>query len=116
MASMTLPFDTLDYAKRLEGAGVPMAQAEQQSKLLADVLSKSVSFPGDLTTLERSIHSRIDAAVTKLDGKIDTSTAKLDGKIDTSTTKLDGRMNTQTWMLTTLLAINIAIVLKLFIH
>ncbi|MBV7542018.1 CCDC90 family protein [Acidovorax sp. sic0104] len=52
--NMNIPFDTLDFARKLASAGVPPAQAEQQSKLLADVLGKSVAFPSDLNTLERN--------------------------------------------------------------
>ena len=39
---MTITADRLDHTKKLEGAGVPIAQAEQQLKLLVDVLGKSI--------------------------------------------------------------------------
>jgi hypothetical protein len=35
---MPIQFDTLDYAKRLASAGVPMPQAEAHASALGDVL------------------------------------------------------------------------------
>ena len=99
--NMSIPFDTLDYAQQLAKAGMPAAQAEQQSKLLADVLGKSVAFPGDLTTLERNIIA-----------KIETSELKIEGRINT----LVGEVSLTKWMLGTLIALNVAILLKLFLH
>lgn len=98
---MNIPFDTLDYAKRLETAGMPLAQAEQQAKLLADVLGKSVALPGDLATVERNLITKIDSSELKIEGRINT---------------LTGEVNLTKWMLGTLIAINVAILLKLFLH
>lgn len=101
MMNMNIPFDTLDYAQQLAKTGVPAAQAEQQSKLLADVLGKSVAFPGDLATVERNVIA-----------KVETSELKIDGRINT----LAGEVNLTKWMLGTLIAMNIAILLKLFLR
>lgn len=60
--TVAVQFDTLDYSKRLETTGVPAAQAGAQARLLTDVLTKSVTSPGDVVTLERNIAARIDAA------------------------------------------------------
>ena len=98
---MNVPFDTLDYAKKLEQAGLPSQQAEQQSKLLAEVLGKSVAFPGDFVTLQRSLDSGL---------------AQLDAKLAKSELRFEGRISTQNWMLTTIIAINIAMMLKLFLR
>ena len=98
---MNIPFDTLDYAKRLETAGMPLAQAEQQAKLLADVLGKSVALHGDLATVERNLITKIDSSELKIEGRINT---------------LTGEVNLTKWMLGTLIAINVAILLKLFLH
>ena len=99
--NMNIPFDTLDYAQQLAKTGVPAAQAEQQSKLLADVLGKSVAFPGDLATVERNVIA-----------KVETSELKIDGRINT----LVGEVNLTKWMLGTLIAMNVAILLKLFLR
>jgi hypothetical protein len=101
---MNVPFDTLDYAKKLETAGLPTAQAEQQSKLLAEVLSKSIAFPSDLVSLERNVVNKIDA-----------STLKLEAKIEAVRLHHEGRFVTMNWMLTTLIALNMALVLKVFL-
>lgn len=110
--NMSIPFDTLDYAKQLAKAGVPEAQAEQQSKLLADVLGKLVAFPGDLATLERNVIAKVEASELKLNGRIEASELKLDGRMNT----LAGEVNLTKWMLGTLIAMNVAILLKLFLH
>ncbi len=101
MTIMTIPFDTLDYAKKLETAGVPLSQAEQQAKLLADVLGKSVASPSDLSSIERSLIAKIEASELKVEGRLNT---------------LAGEINLTKWMLGTLIALNVAILLKLFLH
>ncbi len=99
--NMNIPFDTLDYAQQLAKAGVPLQHAELQSKLLADVLSKSVALPADLATVERNVIARVDATELKIEGRINT---------------LAGEVNLTKWMLGTLIALNVAIMLKLFLH
>lgn len=61
--AMTIPFDTSEYAQKLELAGVPAAQAAEQSKVLADVLGKSVAFQGDLGSLERNLTAKIESTI-----------------------------------------------------
>jgi hypothetical protein len=99
--SMSVPFDTLDYAKKLEQTGMPAAQAEQQSKVLADVLSESVALPSDLIAVERNLIAKVDAAELRIENRLIT---------------LTGEINLGKWMLATALAINLAIALKLFVH
>ena len=101
MTSMNTPFDILDYAQRLAKAVVPTAQAQQQSKLLAEVLDKSVTFPGDLNTIERNVITKIESSEPKIDGRL---------------SLLAGGLRLTTWMMGTLIALNVAILLKLFLH
>lgn len=68
--NMTVAFDTLEYARKLEKAGVPLAQAEQRSRLLAEVLDKAAASPADLVELNRSLNSKIDSCALRLDRKI----------------------------------------------
>lgn len=110
--SMTVAFDTLDYARKLEKAGVPMLQAEQQSMVLAEVLGKAVASPNDLAEMNRSMNSKIDSSELKLESKID----KLDFKLSGEISLLRSEFNLVKWMLGTLMAINIAVALKLFLH
>ena len=98
--NMNMPFDTLDYAQQLAKAGVPDVQAQQQSKLLADVLSKSVALPSELEAVERNVLTKIDSAEMKIEGRLNT---------------LIGEINLVKWMLGTLIALNVAVMLKLFL-
>ena len=98
--NMHMPFDTLDYAQQLAKAGVPEVQAQQQSKLLADVLSKSVALPSELEAVERNVLTKIDSAEMKIEGRLNT---------------LIGEINLVKWMLGTLIALNVAVMLKLFL-
>jgi hypothetical protein len=115
MMSMSIPFDTLDYAKKLETAGMPSAQAEVQSKLLAEVLSKSVAFPGDLSTLEHNLTAKIEA----VELRINANFKALQGDFKAlhgDFKALQGEVNLGKWMLGTVIAMNVAILLKLFLH
>ena len=98
--NMNMPFDTLDYAQQLAKAGVSEVQAQQQSKLLADVLSKSVALPSELEAVERNVLTKIDSAEMKIEGRLNT---------------LIGEINLVKWMLGTLIALNVAVMLKLFL-
>lgn len=60
--STAIPFDTLAFAKELESAGVPSAQAEAQAKALSGVLQKveesrlqELATRGDSLRLEKEI-------------------------------------------------------------
>lgn len=103
--SMTITFDTLDYAKKLEGAGVPAAQAEQQSKILAEVLGKSVAFPNDLVTLERNLTTKAQA-----------DKAELKSDIALLSQKLSSEMTLVKWMFGAVLTVLVPVALKLFMH
>jgi len=102
--SMVVTFDTLDYAKKLEGAGVPAAQAEQQTKILAEVLGRTVALPSDLASLERNLTSKAQA-----------DKAELKNDLALLGQKLTGDINLTKWMLGSLMAVNVAIALKLFL-
>ncbi|ART48088.1 hypothetical protein CBP33_08070 [Acidovorax carolinensis] len=102
---MFIAFDTLDYAKRLEKAGVPLLQAEQQSMVLAEVLGRAIASLNDLAALEQSLNS-----------KIDLTTLKLERRIDRFSIELMSEINHVKWMLGMLMAINIAIALKVFLR
>ncbi len=114
--SMFIAFDTLDYAKRLEKAGVPLLQAEQQSMVLAEVLGRAIASFNEFATLDQSLNSKIDSTVLKFEGKINSTELNLIGKIDRFDIKMSCEINHVKWMLGTLTAINIAIALKVFLH
>jgi hypothetical protein len=123
-----MQFDTLDYAKRLETAGVPAPQAEAQAKALGDVLGKAVAFPGDLVALESNLALKLGAVENRLEtkieavraglAKIDAVGTQLETKIDAVRTelKLDvgGRIDTLKWMF---VALDVGILVRLlFVH
>lgn len=99
--AMTVPFDTLDYARKLEQAGVPAVQAAEQSKVLAEVLGKSVAFRGALVSVERNLTAKVEAAELKLENKLALQA---------------GDINLLKWMMGTLIALNVAIAVKLFLN
>lgn len=97
----TILFDTLDYAKRLEVAGMPAAQAAEHSKMLADVLGKSVAFLGDPTSTERNLVAKIEATELKLENRLAVIACD---------------MNLQKWMLVTAIAISVAVLVSLLVQ
>ena len=97
---MPIQFDTLDYAKRLASAGVPVQQAEAHAAALGDVLGSAVVVHSELAALERNllgeiklVAQRVDTRVGALDVKIDALELKLDSRIDTLELKLDSRID-----------------------
>jgi hypothetical protein len=126
--SAVMQFDTLDYARRLETAGVPGPQAEAQAKALGDVLGRAVAYRGDLVNLENSISSKLAAVESRLDTKIDTVANGLTNRIETIKTELYtkietvknelqldlvGKIETLKWMFGALVALNVGILIRL---
>ena len=129
--AMSIPLDTLDYAKKLETTGMPVAQAEQQSKLLADVLGKAVTFPRDLLSSERNLLVKIDAAKADIEAKLGIVKMDLEGKLNVVKADIEDRLGTVKmdleskidgvksditlikWMMGTLIALNSAMIIKL---
>ncbi len=111
---MSIPFDTLEYAKKLETAGVPIAQAQLQSTHLADLLGKVVVSPKDLQSFERNLSSRIETwelrfAVSMKNLQNGSTTQKV------GLSALQRELTHFKWMLATLLVINSSVFLKLFL-
>lgn len=109
---MTIALDTLDYARKLEKAGVPLAQAEQQSMVLAEGLGKSDPPPQNLATLERTLTALAQANKAELKNDI----ALLGQKLSCDIGLVRSDFNLVKWMLGTMIAVNIAVALKLFLH
>ena len=131
-----MAFDTLDYARKLEAAGVPVAQAEVQARALNEALLGSVATKLDIANLERRIDARfaevdarfeqvdarfgqIDARFEQVDARFIDLESRLSTRIDTVKTelKLDlgGRIQTLSWMLGVLVAMNATIIARLFL-
>ena len=124
---MAIPFDTLDYARKLEVAGVPTAQAELQATALGEAFAKAVATPADLAALENRLGGRIDALEARLEtvrsellarieavrnelfARIETLKVELSGKID----RLAASIDTMKWMFGFMAALNIGILIRL---
>lgn len=85
-------FDTLDYAKKLEAAGVPVRQAELQSQLLADVISDSVALPADIERIQAVLSENMVISELKLSQKIEASESRLNQKIEASESRLNQKI------------------------
>jgi hypothetical protein len=123
-------FDTLDYARKLEAAGVPAAQAEVHSRALNEALAGSVASKSDIANLELRIDARfaqvdarfeqVDARFEQVDARFVDLESRLSTRIDSVKTelKLDlgGRIQTLRWMLGVLVAMNATIIARLFLE
>jgi hypothetical protein len=116
------PFDTLDYARKLEQAGVPVAQAELQAKALGEALVGAVATRGDLAAFE----SRLDVRFAKIDARFEQMEAKIAARFEQMEAKivsfsnelkleLGGRIDTLRWMLGVVVALNAAVFVQLFL-
>jgi hypothetical protein len=142
--AVAIPFDTLDYARKLETAGVPAAQAELQAMALGDALAKAVAAPADLVGLESRLVASIESLDAKLSTRIDSLEAKLSARSDSLAAKIDtvrnelntrietvknelrlelggkidrlaGTVDTMKWMFGFVVALNIGILIRLLI-
>ena len=116
------PFDTVDYARKLEAAGVPSAQAELQARALNDALASSVATRADLTDLRTDIDARFAGLDARLDAKFETVDlrfvsleSRVDAKIDSVALKLGGKIETLQRIFGVLVAMNAAVVIQLFL-
>jgi chromosome segregation ATPase len=89
-------FDTLEYAKELEEAGmepkIAEAQAKAQVKILSNLLDYKVATKDDLKELKGEIKDlgiKVNSRIDQLDSKIDQLDAKFESKID----QLDSKIN-----------------------
>ena len=115
-------FDTLDYARKLEGAGVPRDQAALQAKALGDALAQP-AYDDQIERLETRF-DRLEAKVDVLEARvhrgfadIETRFAQLDARIDAVKLELGGKIATLQWMFGAMFALNgTALVQLLFRH
>ena len=126
---VAVPFDTLEYARKLQEAGVTAPQAAAHARALADALSEAVATPSDLHSMEERLTGRIDALDVRLSGRIDALDARLSGRMETldgridalDTTlgaridKLTGSVETLKWLFGLVAALNIATFARLVI-
>lgn len=114
-------FDTLDYAQKLESAGVPPGQAALQAKALGEALAGSDAFRDDLAQLEARLARKFADVYLRfesLEAKIAAIESRLEAKIDAVRSELtlliNGKIETLRWMLGVLVALNAAMFVQLF--
>lgn len=102
-AAMASTFNPLDYAHRLETAGVPKNQADVHASAMAEVLA-GVAAERDVagldTNLRREMHGmeqrlsdQIDHLRTEMNVKIDALRTEMTIKIDALRTDMDAKFN-----------------------
>jgi len=101
-------FDTLEYVRKLERAGVPAQQAEAQAEALADALGSAVATHDDL----RAVETRLEARIASVEAKVDKLDARVD-RVDARLHKLVGSFDLLKWLFGFLAATNIAMVLRI---
>jgi hypothetical protein len=136
----TSHLDTLDYAKKLEAAGVPKAQAELQASALNDALASSVASRSDLSNLAQRIDGNFASLEAKIDARFREVEARFDGRFDnvdgrfhdvdlelahlesrlearigSVELKLGGKIETLQWMFGVIVAMNAAVLVQLFL-
>jgi hypothetical protein len=132
--------DTLDYAKKLEAAGVPKAQAELQATALNDALAGAVASRSDLSNLAQridgnfaSLQAKMDGRFQDVDGRFDAMLdnidarfhnvdvklahleSRLEARIGSVELKLGGKIETLQWMFGVIVAMNAAVLVQLFL-
>jgi hypothetical protein len=114
-----LQFDTLDYARKLETAGVAAPQAELQARALAEALSQAVASPNDLKDLESNFGARfgaLESRMTILEAAVAAVRSELSSKTDSLRADVVGRIDTLKWLFGVVAAMNIATFVRLVLH
>jgi hypothetical protein len=95
----TITFDTQKYADTLLAGGVPPEQVKAfvngQRGIIADVAESTLATRADLASLEKALH----ADITRIERKL---------------VEHDGEFQTIKWMMSTIIAIAVAVAIKSF--
>jgi hypothetical protein len=124
------PFDTLDYARKLQSAGVPAAQAEVQASALGEAFAGTVATPADMEAQGASIRAEIastradlEAQGASIRAEIASTRADLDmlktflnARIDALGLEVGGKIDTLRWMLGVVVALNAAVFVQTFLR
>ena len=87
-------FDTLDYARKLERAGVPAEQAALQAKALNDALAETGDLHEQLLRLENKVDrgfADVDARFNQVDARFDQIVGHSDARFDQIVGRSDAR-------------------------
>ncbi|NML61458.1 hypothetical protein HHL21_10285 [Massilia sp. RP-1-19] len=127
---MTTQFDSLDYAQRLERAGVPEDQAAVHAQVLQQALGQVVC-ARQLSAAEGSLHqeirlseerlaNQINRVRDELNRKIELVRVELDAKIENVRIELEAKIDGvrsefkyMRWLIGVVIALNTAILVKM---
>jgi hypothetical protein len=119
---MTIEFDPIEYERQLEAAGVSKGQAQVHAQTLAQLVSNCVARPHDLALIRQEIHAleermriRLESLEQRVKLQFEALEMKLTDQINALDVKFTGQITQLRWMLGTVVAMNIAIVVRLFI-
>lgn len=94
-AAMTMAFDTLSYAKKLESAGFTHEQARAQAEALAEIVSDNLATKADIAALQRDMkemETSLRREIKELEVKLTREIRELDAKIAAMADKLTIRL------------------------
>jgi hypothetical protein len=119
-------FDTLDYAQKLERAGVPAEQAALQARALAEALGGTEDLRADFADLRadfadlRAEFADLRADFAKLRAEVaarfENLETRLDAKFDLVRSELVGKIETLKWMFGVLVALYGATLIQAFLR
>ena len=97
---MDAPLDTPDYGNSGNQAGLTSPRTAQQRDLCRGAIGQSVAFSDEFLNLQISVTGM---------------STRLDDSLERFASRLEDRIKVQSWMLATLIVINMAMFLKLFL-
>jgi len=97
---MAYTFDSLGYAKRLRGGGVPQEQAEAHAEAARDFIMAELVTKPDLLATKQELQNSIEVLKNNLETRIDMLKANLETRIDTLQINLETRIETLSLRLT----------------
>ena len=81
---MTVAFDTLKLARRLEAAGFSMQQAQDTAEALAETLTATVATQGDVRAVQadiRELELRLRAEIRDVEGRLHSEIVSLGAEL-----------------------------------
>jgi uncharacterized protein YjbI with pentapeptide repeats len=119
-------FDRLDYAQKLERAGVPAEQAALQAKALAGALTGTENLRADFADLRidfadlrsdlANLRAEVAARFENVDVRLAHLESRLEAKIDLVRSELLGKIETLKWMFGVPVALNGATLIQAFLR
>jgi deoxyribodipyrimidine photolyase-like uncharacterized protein len=92
---MTMPiqFDTLEFAKTLQAAGIPQDQAEAHAQALGTALSGAVVVPSELVLVKADLLARMELLKHELEARMELLKHELEARMDSLQQAFEARMD-----------------------